>query len=188
MVLRTVTVQGVAVPNVAVTLARHAPCDPATRDLPEGSAEVGQWSGTTDAEGKISFAVPVGCFHFGMKPPPGTNPVPEGMHTLFLATGGQSVTGSLRFQDPAPTTECDPQTIENDLGLGEPHSSAVATVRECDGSWAVIAWDLPGDSQRLVRRVDSHWTTYVIFPHDRCWAAAQADGVPSTLKQYFSTC
>lgn len=22
---------------------------------------------------------------------------------------------------------------------------------ECDGRWAVIAWDVPGDSQRLVR-------------------------------------
>jgi len=187
--LRTVTEQGVAVPSVPVHMTRHAPCDPASRDLAEDAAEVGHWAGTTDADGRITFAAtPVGCYRFGMTPPPGTNPVPVGMHTLFVVTGGEVVTGSLLFQDPAPAPICASQTIVRDLGLGEPFTSAAATVSECNGAWAVIVWDMPGDSQRIVRQMDARWTTYVLFPHDLCWSWAQSDGAPNTMERYFTAC
>ena len=188
--LRTVTVGGVAVPNVPVRLARYAPCGPASRDLPEGTPEVERWTGTTDADGRSTFTVPVGCYHFGMTPPPGSAPVPEGMHTLFVTTDGESVTGSLRFEDAAPTSNCDPQSIVGHLELADyqRNATATATVRECDGTWAVIAWDVPGDSQRIVWRAGSRWATYVVFPHDRCWTQAKGDGAPDTLERYFTAC
>ncbi|UGT61544.1 hypothetical protein [Nocardia asteroides] len=175
-------------PNVPVRLARYAPCDPASRELPEGIPEVGHWTGSTDADGRSAFPVPVGCYHFGMTPPPGSDPVPEGMHTLFVTTDGESVTGSLRFQNPAPTSDCDPRSIAGDLDLADYQRNATATVRECDGTWAVIAWEVPGDSQRIVRRAAAGWTTYVIFPHNRCWTQAKTDGAPEMLERYFTAC
>lgn len=48
VVLRTVTLRGDAVPNVPVHLARYAPCDSASGDLPEGTTEMERWSGTTE--------------------------------------------------------------------------------------------------------------------------------------------
>lgn len=188
LVLHTVTLQGVAVPNVPVYVARHAPCDPASGDLPETAAEVERWADITDVNGEIMLTVPVGCYRFGMEPPPGTVPVPEGMHTLFLTAGGRVVTGLLRFEDPAAAPSCATETIVRDLDVGGDLSGALATVSECHDSWAVIAWDVPGDSQRVVRLVDSRWTTYVVFPHDRCWSQARTDGAPSALEVYFSVC
>lgn len=186
--LRTVTVGGAAVPNVPVHLARYAPCGPAARDLAEGTPEVERWTGVTDADGRSAFAVPVGCYRFGMTPPPGSDPVPEGMHTLFVTTDGESVTGSLRFQSSEPASNCDPQSIAGQLDLADYQRNANATVRECDGTWAVIAWDVPGDSQRIVWRAAARWATYVVFPHDRCWTRAQADGAPDMLRRYFTAC
>lgn len=101
-------------------------------------------------DGRIAFTVPVGRYRFGMNPPPGTDPVPEGMHTLFVTTEGQVVTDSLRFQDPASAPSCPSQTIVDDLDVGEPQSSVAATVPECHGSSAVIGWDMPGDSRRIM--------------------------------------
>ncbi|MFI6867007.1 hypothetical protein [Nocardia sp. NPDC050406] len=189
VVLRTVSVQGVAIPYVPVRLSRFVPCDPASHDLPEGTTEQVRWDGTTDANGQTGFLVPVGCYRFGMTPPPGTNPVPEGLHTLFVESEGQIVHGQLRFQDPAPDPVCAGQTIVHDLGEGPPYTTATPTVSECDGFWAVISWDIPGDSQRIVRRgYDSGWTTYVRFPHDICWSQATAEGVPANLEKYFQNC
>ncbi|WP_405181706.1 hypothetical protein OG225_11655 [Nocardia sp. NBC_01377] len=185
--LRTVTVGGVAVPNVPVRLARYAPCGPASRDLPEGTPEVERWTGTTDADGRSTFTVPVGCYHFGMTPPPGSDPVPEGMHALFVTADGESVTGSLRFRDSAQAAHCDPQSIVGQLELADYQRNATATVRECDGTWAVIAWDVPGDSQRIVWRAASRWATYVVFPHNRCWTQAKTDGAPDTLERVGAT-
>jgi len=188
VILHTTTLSGDAVPNVPVHLARYAPCDPASGDLAEGAAEVERWSDTTDADGEITWTVPVGCYRFGMEPPPGTVPVPEGMHTLFLPEGGRVVTGLLRFEDPEPAPSCTTETIVRDLDVTGDLADALAEVGECHGSWAVIAWDVPGDSQRIVRLVDSRWTTYVVFPHDRCWTQARADGAPSAMQGYFSAC
>ncbi|WP_228811671.1 hypothetical protein [Nocardia otitidiscaviarum] len=189
VVIRTASLSGTAIPYVPVELALFRPCDPLAHDLPEGTPEAERWTATTGIDGQAAFSVPVGCYRFGMNPPPGTDPVPEGMHTLFVESDGQTVFGSLRFQDPAPEPVCAAQTIVHDLGAGPPFTTATPSVAYCDRSWAVIAWDIPGDSQRMVRRVDgAPWTTYVYFPNDVCRAQARADGVPVGLEEYFPVC
>ncbi|MBF6333025.1 hypothetical protein [Nocardia transvalensis] len=71
------------------------------------------------------------------------------MHSLFLVRAGQTVTGEMRFEEPGLPPPCAVQMIVHELDdLGE-LGSAGTTVSECDGRWAVIAWDVPGDSQRL---------------------------------------
>ncbi|WP_194836608.1 hypothetical protein [Nocardia sp. XZ_19_369] len=63
--------------------------------------------------------------------------------------------------------------------------SANLTVRDCDGQWAFVAWDSPGNNARLIRRAANGWTTYVRFPHDVCWTKAAGDGVPARMKEHF---
>lgn len=186
--IKTASLKGVAIPYVPVHLRLYQPCDPAGHDRTEGTPEVQRFDGVTDLSGQAVFTVPVGCYGFDMDSVPGTNPVPEGMHTLFVETDGQSVTGNLRFQDPAPEPVCAQQTINHDLKVESRLSSATAKVTGCDGNWAVIVWDVQGDSQRIVKHTASGWTTYVGFPHDVCWAKAQKDGVPDRLKEYFTSC
>ncbi|MFI9510159.1 hypothetical protein [Nocardia sp. NPDC052566] len=188
-VIRTATLSGKPVPNVRVNLSLQQPCDPAGHDIPPGETnEARRWNGVTDGNGTATFSVPVGCYFFGLdKPaPPGTKPVPEGYHTLYVTAPGQKVDGLLRFEDPAPTGNCAPGVIAADLTDIGALKNATATVRECDGQWAVIVWDVHGDSQRIVRRKADRWSTYVVFPHDTCWARAAADGVPIRLKPYFT--
>ncbi|QLY29707.1 hypothetical protein H0264_31455 [Nocardia huaxiensis] len=189
VIIRTQSLSGVAIPYVPVRLTLHQPCNPTGHDLPEGTPETQRWDATTDLDGKAVITVPTGCYRLGMTAPPGTNPVPEGLHTLFLESSGQTVTGQLRFQDPAPGPLCAGQTIVHDLNVESWLREATPTVTNCDGFWAVIVWDVPGDSQRIVSRTPSTpWSTYVGFPHDVCWSTARADGVPDSYEKYFSTC
>ncbi|MGW4848411.1 hypothetical protein [Nocardia brasiliensis] len=140
----------------------------------------------TDSSGSATFAVPLGCYRFGMvTPPPGTKPVPEGMHHLFLVRAGETVEGLLRFDD-AERPRCSPGAIAHDLDDIGGLTEYQAKVEYCDGAWALIVWDAPGDSLRIVRRTGGGWSTYLAFPHDQCWAKAAADGVPLTLKYNFS--
>lgn len=181
VVLRTATLSGVAVPDVPVYLSLQQPCDPAGRDIPlEGTDETRRHDAVTDADGKAVFTVATGCYHFGMTAPVGTTPVPEGMHSLFLVEPGSTVSGLLRFQDEAAV--CAEDTIESELHVD---TAAAATISHCDGQWAVISWDTPGDNQRILTRSSGTWTTYVAFPHQTCWAKATADGVPDRLRSYF---
>ncbi|WP_228792671.1 hypothetical protein [Nocardia cyriacigeorgica] len=188
-VIRTQTLSGVGVPDVPVNVRLVQPCDPATRDIPVGeTTEVLRRDGVTDASGVTSFEVPVGCYYFGMDPPPGTTPVPEGMHSLFITRAGETVDGTLRFEEPGLPPPCAAETIERDLGVGPELANASATVSDCDGRWAIIVWDTPGDSQRLVRHDGTTWSTYVAFPHETCWSQAVADGVPGRFEKYFPAC
>ncbi|MFB8005961.1 hypothetical protein [Nocardia sp. NPDC056000] len=153
VVLQTVTPRGTAIPYVPVHIRRYEPCDVGKRDLPEGASEVGSWDGVTDLAGQAVFEdMPVGCYRFGMDAPKGTNPVPEGMHTLFVESAGQKVNGRLRFQDPAPVPTCAAQTFVHDLNVDQQLRSATTQVSVCEDLWAVISWDVPGDSQRVVAR------------------------------------
>ncbi|MEV0683561.1 hypothetical protein AB0I35_06800 [Nocardia sp. NPDC050378] len=180
IVLRTETVSGVAVPDVPVHLSRQEPCDPAGHDIPVGeTSETQRLDAVTDGDGRAVFTVPVGCYYFGMTAPAGTNPVPEGMHSAFLTTAGSTVEGLLRFQDTAGS--CHPDGISADLGMLDN-----AAVIDCDGTWAVIRFATPGDNQRIIRRVDGTWTTYVLFPNETCWSTAESDGVPARLRPYFT--
>ncbi|WP_069167718.1 hypothetical protein [Nocardia altamirensis] len=93
--------------------------------------------------------------------------------------------------NPAPENlppGCAPQAIAQDLddigGLGNEN----ATVSDCDGTWAVIGWDVPGDTLRIVHKVADRWATYVAFPHDVCWTKAAADGAPARYQEYFIAC
>lgn len=190
VIIRTHSLQGIAIPYVPVNLRLYQGCDPNSNDFPEGLPEAQRWDDTTDVNGQAVFAVPVGCYRFGMNAPAGTNPVPEGMHTILVKTDGETVYGSLRFQDPAPTPICASQTIVHDLDVDPYLEAATPTVTDCDGSWAVIRWeDSPGDNQRIVHRdYGTPWTAYVYFPHDVCRAEAQADGIPANLEKYFQVC
>ncbi|MFE9576056.1 hypothetical protein ACFYO1_06695 [Nocardia sp. NPDC006044] len=186
--IRTRTLSGTPVPNVPVHLSLVQPCDPASHDIPLGeTTETLRRDAVTDGTGLATFSVPTGCYLFGLgTPPPGATPVPEGMHSLFLMSEGQKVSGQLRFEEPGLVPSCAAATIVHDLDdLGE-LIDANATVRECDGAWAVIVWDSHGDSQRIVRHAADGWLTYVYFPHDVCWTTAVADGVPARLRPYFS--
>ncbi|WP_446223246.1 hypothetical protein ACTWPB_26680 [Nocardia sp. IBHARD005] len=184
VVLRTVTLSGIPVPGVPVHLSLQQPCDPSSKDIPLGETmETLRRDGVTDEQGRASFITEIGCYRFGMTAPAGTNPVPEGMHTLFLVTAGGTATGQLRFQDTAPEPACAEATIETELGVDP---GPVATIPDCDGQWGVIRWDTPGDNQRVITRASGTWTTYVRFPHDICWSSASADGVPERLRSYFS--
>ncbi|MFD4457562.1 hypothetical protein [Nocardia sp. NPDC058480] len=186
VVLRTVTLSGIPVPGVPVHLSLQQPCDPSSNDIPVGeTVETVRRDGVTDEQGRAAFITEIGCYRFGMTAPAGTNPVPEGMHTLFLVTPGGTATGQLRFQDtpPEPAPACAESTIESELGVDP---GPTATIPDCDGQWGVIRWDTPGDNQRVITRTSGTWTTYVIFPHDTCWAGAAADGVPDRLRTYFN--
>lgn len=188
LVIKTLTVSGGAVPNVPVAVRLIQPCDPARRDIPVGeTAETRQWTGTTDGNGTTTFAVPVGCYLFTMQPPPGSSPVPEGMHSAFVTAPGQIVSGVLRFEDPVPPP-CTAEAIVDDLDAPPYLAAAPAAVSDCEGGWAVIVWNVPGDSQRIVVHNPDGWTTYVGFPHDTCWTEALADGVPARLQRYFPPC
>ncbi|MEV0246102.1 hypothetical protein AB0H76_05875 [Nocardia sp. NPDC050712] len=169
------------------------PCDPAAHDIPvEGVQETQRFTGTTDATGRAVFTVPVGCYRMGMgQPPAGTRPVPEGMHTLFVTRAGEAVEGSFRFQDAGWPPVCSTETIVNDLAAGgELYAGqadpALAQLRDCEGTWGVISWNTPGDTQRIVHHNFERWTTYVAFPHDTCWTEATRAGVPERLRPYFN--
>ncbi|MFE3544902.1 hypothetical protein ACFXK0_18235 [Nocardia sp. NPDC059177] len=186
VVLRTATLSGVPVPAVPVYLSLQQPCDPASHDIPVGeTTETQRLTGVTDSSGLATFTAATGCYRFGMTAPAGTNPVPEGMHTLFLVDAGATVTGQLRFQDtaPEPAPACAESTIETELGVDP---APVADISGCDGQWAVVRWASPGDNQRIITRASGTWTTYVLFPHTTCWDTAAADGVPDRLRQYFN--
>ncbi|MFC4126651.1 hypothetical protein [Nocardia rhizosphaerae] len=180
--VRTETLSGAPVPNVPVWIGLHQPCDPAGHDIPLGeTTETQRQEAVTDADGRAVFTAQVGCYYFGMTAPAGTHPVPEGMHTAFVTAGGQTVEGTLRFRDTPAPGPCHPDGISADLGMLDN-----ATVTWCDGTWAVISFDTPGDNQRIVHRVDGTWTAYVRFPHEVCWSTAEADGVPADLRRYFT--
>ncbi|MGX1808068.1 hypothetical protein ACWIGI_20305 [Nocardia sp. NPDC055321] len=84
---------------------------------------------------------------------------------------------------------CAVQNVVKDLTIGDWQRDATATVKDCDGTWAFISWDSPGDSARIVHRDNGKWADYVIFPHDTCWSEAAAAGAPAeTMRQYFSAC
>ncbi|MGW6424724.1 hypothetical protein ACWF82_18780 [Nocardia sp. NPDC055053] len=186
VVLRTATLSGVPVPGVPVYLSLQQPCDPASHDIPVAeTTETQRLTGVTDSSGLAVFATATGCYRFGMTAPAGTNPVPEGMHSLFLVDAGATVTGQLRFQDAPsePATACAESTIETELGVDP---APAADISECDGQWAVVSWATPGDNQRIITRTSGTWTTYVLFPHTTCWDKATADGVPDRLRSYFN--
>lgn len=186
VVLRTATLSGTPVPGVPVYLSLQQPCDPAGHDIPVGeTTEAQRLDGVTDASGLAVFTTVTGCYRFGMTAPAGTNPVPEGMHSLFLVDQGASVTGQLRFQDtpPEPAPACAESTVETELGVDP---APAADISECDGQWAVVSWATPGDNQRIITRTSGTWTTYVLFPHTTCWETATADGVPGSLRRYFN--
>lgn len=186
VVLHTATLSGIPVPGVPVYLSLQQPCDPASNDIPVGeTVETLRRDGVTDEQGRAAFITEIGCYRFGMTAPAGTNPVPEGMHTLFLVTPGGTATGQLRFQDttPGPASACAESTIETELAVDP---GPAATIPDCDGQWAVIRWDTPGDNQRVITRTSGTWTTYVRFPHETCWSTASADGVPDRLRSYFN--
>ncbi|MEU4649715.1 hypothetical protein [Nocardia fluminea] len=186
VVLRTVTLSGIPVPGVPVYLSLQQPCDPAGNDIPVGeTVETLRRDGVTDEQGRAAFVTEIGCYRFGMTAPAGTNPVPEGMHSVFLVNPGGTATGQLRFQDtpPEPAPACAESTIETELGVD---AGPVATIADCDGQWGVIRWDTPGDNQRLITRTSGAWTTYIGFPHDICWSSAVTDGVPERLRTYFN--
>ncbi|WP_330249209.1 hypothetical protein OG874_22960 [Nocardia sp. NBC_00565] len=84
-------------------------------------------------------------------------------------------------------TTCSAEAIAADLDLSGQLLAATPTSTSCDGHWAIMVWDVPGDSQRLVRYVGTKWTTYVNFPHNVCWSNAAADGVPADLRHYFTS-
>lgn len=130
--------------------------------------------------------VPLGCSQFGMgTPPPGTKPVPEGMHQLFLVRAGETGEGMLRFED-TQQPQCSPGAIARDLDDIGSRTEHSASVDYCDGAMGRHRLGCLGDSQRIVRRGAGGWATYLAFPHDRCWAKAAADGVPAGLKHYFA--
>ncbi|QXN95577.1 carboxypeptidase-like regulatory domain-containing protein [Nocardia iowensis] len=186
--VRTITLSGAPVPNVPVTLRLLQLCNPATHDIPPNTTEGLRRDTVTDQNGSATLSLPLGCYSLDTNtPPPGMTPFPKGMQSLFLQYPGLTVDGELRFQESGPQPPCSAQTVVLELDDLDAHLlSANATVSECDGQWAFVAWDSPGDSARLIRRAATGWTTYVRFPHDVCWTKAAADGVPARMKEHFT--
>ncbi|QBS46481.1 hypothetical protein DMB37_36015 [Nocardia sp. CS682] len=188
--LRTITLSGTRVPNVPITLRLRQPCNPATHDIPPNTTEVLRRDTVTDQNGSATLPLPLGCYTLDTNsPPPGMTPFPKGSQRLFLKYAGLTVNGELRFQESGPQPPCSAQTVVLELHdrdkLDDHLLGANPTVRDCDGQWAFVAWDSPGDNARLIRRAANGWTTYVRFPHDVCWAKAAGDGVPARMKDRF---
>ncbi|MFI9510160.1 hypothetical protein [Nocardia sp. NPDC052566] len=188
--IRTRTLAGLAVPDVPVFLDLVQPCDPARQRIPADELiETLRQDGVTDATGMATFVVPEGCYRIGMAPPPGLVPLPDNPDSLFLTGFGRREVGVLRFHDVATPPLCTASAIAADLNIIGEFDAAWATISECDGHWAVIAWDLPGDTQRVIRRTPTDgWTTYTFTPHTTCWDRAIADGAPQRLHPYFYPC
>lgn len=91
---------------------------------------------------------------------------------------------------PFDSALCAEEVVERDLDVPPALAQARATVSECqEPGWAVVSWDLPGDSQRIVHLVEGVWATYVEFPHDLCRTQARTEGVPeSMVAVYFHGC
>ena len=54
-----------------------------------------------------------------------------------------------------------------------------AVVQSCDGQWAMVNNDSPGDTAHLMRWQETFWGSYAAFPTNDCRSKAVADGVPS---------
>ncbi|RJO74767.1 hypothetical protein D5S18_15045 [Nocardia panacis] len=91
--------------------------------------------------------------------------------------------------DAAAVGFCAAEIIAKDLGIIGEFDAAWAEVTECDGHWALIAWDQVGDTRRVIRRdpIDG-WKTYAYTAHSICWTSAVTDGVAPRLQRYFLGC
>ncbi|WP_194836386.1 hypothetical protein [Nocardia sp. XZ_19_369] len=185
IIITTVTTSGNRVPRVPVYIRQMVPCDPTIPGIPQHAREASVRESTTDYAGEAVFTAPVGCYIVGMTAPPGTSPATGEWPSLSIAREGQVANAELRFYDSAPDP-CSAETIARDLAKQGGIPTGMPSVRECDGNWAVISWDSPGDTQRIVYSVPDRWSTYLVFPHDKCWAQAESEGVPARLKPYFS--
>lgn len=187
IVVESKTLNGVAVPNTAVTIQRAAECNAAQRDIPPGTTYTDTFSGATGNDGRVVFdSIPIGCYSVSAKPHANANPVPEGQHSAFLTVDARNQTVTFRFYDDAATDPCSTAGIVADLGVDPALQKATATVTDCAGGWAIIRWDAPGDTQRMIHHVAGKWTTYMVFPSQKCWKEAQSEGVPDDLKKYFN--
>ncbi|WP_159080290.1 hypothetical protein [Nocardia suismassiliense] len=185
IIITTVTKSGSRVPRVPVYIRQMGPCNPSIPGIPQHAKEISVRESTTDYAGEAVFTAAVGCYVVGMTPPPGTYPAVDEWPSLSIAREGQVANAELRFHDAEPDP-CSAKKIAGDLAEQGGIPAGTPSVRDCDGNWAVISWDSPGDTQRIVWSAADHWSTYLVFPHDRCWARAEVDGAPARLKPYFS--
>ena len=98
------------------------------------------------------------------------------------ATAG-SATSAVRG---APT--CTESALVRDLDIAPYVANARMFIGYCEDGWAVVSWDFPGDTQRMLRIENDRWVTYVSFPHRVCWDQAADEGVPANLRMYFTYC
>lgn len=189
VVLRTRTESGTALRGIPVHLILVQPCVTAAQGIPLDAVEVLRMDAVTDAFGTAVFTAPVGCYRFGADAPPDRIPLPD-TRTLSVAVAAHTVAGVLRFVDTgsAFAPVCTAAAITEDLGILGEFDIDWVTVAACDGRWAVIAWDVAGDTRRVARRTVEGWTIYTFTPRDTCWGRAAADGAPPAMEQFFAAC
>jgi hypothetical protein len=179
------------VADVEVELERALDCDLTNRVIFPGTSYTNHFTETTDEVGRAEFTgIPLGCYQVSAKDPAGVELKPGAQHEAFLTEEEPHQQLGLTFGKTSEggKADCLAEEISEDLDIPEEQREAEATIVECEPNWSVIRWDVPGDSQRVVRYFGDKWVTYVAFPHNRCWKQAKYDGAPPTFEQYFQSC
>lgn len=182
---------GKPVADVEIELERALDCDLTRRVISPGTSYTNHFTETTDDAGKAEFIdVPLGCYNVSAKDPDGVELESGSARAAFLTEQEPTQRLDLAFGKRAKdgAAECDAKEISEDLDVPEEQRAAEATIVECEPNWSIIRWDVPGDSQRVVRYFGDKWVTYVAFPNDRCWKQARHDGAPRSFEQYFQRC
>ncbi|MGW0249374.1 hypothetical protein ACWDYH_22350 [Nocardia goodfellowii] len=104
--------------------------------------------------------------------------VPERLRDYFHACTSRACTANAIVGD---------LMRQGELYPGQENPSLLQ-IMDCSGSWALISWNTPGDTARIIQYNGHSWTTYVRFPHDECWSRAVTTGVPQRLQPHFADC
>ncbi|WP_018161235.1 hypothetical protein [Smaragdicoccus niigatensis] len=163
--------------GMTVRASRISPCDPEKGYLPPTDAFIDKFTAVTDVQGRATFTgIPLGCYYVTADDNKDYQLASGSNGGVFLTSSQPNAEAGLEFE--RNTSRCDPASFNM-----TPYFNA-AVVQYCDGQWALVNNDSPGDTARLLRWNETGWVSYAAFPTNDCRSKAVSDGVPS---QYFSS-